>query len=666
MTTPRQYDCFPEQRPNTPLLDQAPLPAALRQLDEDQLPQLADELREHLLYCVGQSGGHFGAGLGVVELTVALHYLLNTPRDKLVWDVGHQTYPHKILTGRRDDMHSMRLANGLSGFPKRKESEYDTFGVGHSSTSISAALGMALAHQNEELPRQTVAVIGDGAMTAGMAFEALNHAADTKADMLVILNDNMMSISKNTGGLATYFAKIWASKTYMQLRENSKKVLSKIPPAWELARRTEEHMKGMVAPGTLFEELGFNYIGPIDGHDLSSLVPTLRNMLLMKGPRLLHITTTKGKGFAPAEADPVGYHAVNKIEKPSPDEPVLAKLETDQAAKENNQPSPQAIQTRRKPKYQDVFGQWLCDIAERDNDLIAITPAMCEGSGMVDFAERFPDRYHDVAIAEQHAVTLAGGLAAEGKKPVVAIYSTFLQRAYDQLVHDVALQNLDVTFGIDRAGLVGEDGPTHAGSFDLSFLRCIPNMLVMAPSDENETRQLLYTGYQFNGPAAIRYPRGTGPGSVIQETMTALPIGRGVVKRQGRSAAILNFGTLLPAAMAAAEKLNLSVADMRFVKPIDEALIESLAAEHDLIVTLEENAVQGGAGSAVSEYLNQSGCVVSVLQLGLPDEFVDHGKHNELLAQCGLDQQGIENSISQRLNNLFAKDSAKLVNETLS
>jgi 1-deoxy-D-xylulose-5-phosphate synthase len=666
MTTPRQYDCFPEQRPNTPLLDQAPLPAALRQLDEDQLPQLADELREHLLYCVGQSGGHFGAGLGVVELTVALHYLLNTPRDKLVWDVGHQTYPHKILTGRRDDMHSMRLANGLSGFPKRKESEYDTFGVGHSSTSISAALGMALAHQNEEPPRQTVAVIGDGAMTAGMAFEALNHAADTKADMLVILNDNMMSISKNTGGLATYFAKIWASKTYMQLRENSKKVLSKIPPAWELARRTEEHMKGMVAPGTLFEELGFNYIGPIDGHDLSSLVPTLRNMLLMKGPRLLHITTTKGKGFAPAEADPVGYHAVNKIEKPSSDEPVLAKLETDQTAKENNQPSPQAIQTRRKPKYQDVFGQWLCDMAERDNDLIAITPAMCEGSGMVDFAERFPDRYHDVAIAEQHAVTLAGGLAAEGKKPVVAIYSTFLQRAYDQLVHDVALQNLDVTFGIDRAGLVGEDGPTHAGSFDLSFLRCIPNMLVMAPSDENETRQLLYTGYQFNGPAAIRYPRGTGPGSVIQETMTALPIGRGVVKRQGRSAAILNFGTLLPAAMAAAEKLNLSVADMRFVKPIDEALIESLAAEHDLIVTLEENAVQGGAGSAVSEYLNQSGCVVSVLQLGLPDEFVDHGKHSELLAQCGLDQQGIENSISQRLNNLFAKDSAKLVNETLS
>lgn len=666
MTTPRQYDCFPEQRPNTPLLDQAPLPAALRQLDEDQLPQLADELREYLLYCVGQSGGHFGAGLGVVELTVALHYLLNTPRDKLVWDVGHQTYPHKILTGRRDDMHSMRQADGLSGFPKRKESEYDTFGVGHSSTSISAALGMALAHQNEEPPRQTVAVIGDGAMTAGMAFEALNHAADTKADMLVILNDNMMSISKNTGGLATYFAKIWASKTYMQLRENSKKVLSKIPPAWELARRTEEHMKGMVAPGTLFEELGFNYIGPIDGHDLSSLVPTLRNMLLMKGPRLLHITTTKGKGFAPAEADPVGYHAVNKIEKPSSDEPVLAKLEADQAAKENNQPSPQAIQTRRKLKYQDVFGQWLCDMAERDNDLIAITPAMCEGSGMVDFAEKFPDRYHDVAIAEQHAVTLAGGLAAEGKKPVVAIYSTFLQRAYDQLVHDVALQNLDVTFGIDRAGLVGEDGPTHAGSFDLSFLRCIPNMLVMAPSDENETRQLLYTGYQYNGPAAIRYPRGTGPGSLIQETMTALPIGRGVVKRQGRSAAILNFGTLLPAAMAAAEKLNLSVADMRFVKPIDEALIESLAAGHDLIVTLEENAIQGGAGSAVSEYLNQSGCVVSVLQLGLPDEFVDHGKHSELLAQCGLDRQGIENSISHRLNTLFAKDSAKLVNETVS
>ncbi len=636
MTKPRQYDSFPEQRPETPLLDQAPVPELLRQLNEDQLPQLADELREHLLYCVGQSGGHFGAGLGVVELTVALHYLLDTPRDKLVWDVGHQTYPHKILTGRRDAMHTMRQADGLSGFPKRKESEYDTFGVGHSSTSISAALGMALAHKDEEPPRQSVAVIGDGAMTAGMVFEALNHAADTEANMLVILNDNQMSISKNTGGLATYFAKIWASRTYTHLREGSKKVLSKIPPAWELAARTEEHMKGMVAPGTLFEELGFNYIGPIDGNDLSSLIPTLRNMLLMKGPRLLHLSTIKGKGFAPAEADPVGYHAVNKIEKP----------DTNKAS------NPDAVKAPKKPKYQDVFGQWLCDTAAQDENLIAITPAMCEGSGMVNFAKEYPERYHDVAIAEQHAVTVAGGLACEGKKPVVAIYSTFLQRAYDQLIHDVALQDLDVTFGIDRAGLVGEDGPTHAGSFDLSFLRCIPNMIVMAPSDENETRQLLYTGYQFNGPAAIRYPRGTGPGAAIEEKMQALPIGKGVLKRSGSRVALLNFGTLLPAALRAAEKLNFSVADMRFVKPIDEALIDSLASNHDLLVTLEENSIQGGAGSAVTEYLNQSSQVIPVLQLGLPDIFVDHGKHSELLAACGLDQEGIEKAINQRLASL--------------
>ena len=639
MTKPRQYDRFPEQRPETPLLDQAPVPELLRQLSEAQLPQLADELREHLLDCVGQSGGHFGAGLGVVELTVALHYLLNTPHDKLVWDVGHQTYPHKILTGRRDAMHTMRQADGLSGFPKRKESEYDTFGVGHSSTSISAALGMALAHEGEEPPRQSVAVIGDGAMTAGMVFEALNHAADTEANMLVILNDNQMSISKNTGGLATYFAKIWASRTYTHLREGSKKVLSKIPPAWELAARTEEHMKGMVAPGTLFEELGFNYIGPIDGNDLSSLIPTLRNMLLMKGPRLLHLSTIKGKGFAPAEADPVGYHAVNKIEKPDT----------------NKTSNPDSAQAPKKPKYQDVFGQWLCDMAAQDEDLIAITPAMCEGSGMVSFAEQYPERYHDVAIAEQHAVTVAAGLACEGKKPVVAIYSTFLQRAYDQLIHDVALQDLDVTFGIDRAGLVGEDGPTHAGSFDLSFLRCIPNMIVMSPSDENETRQLLYTGYQFKGPAAIRYPRGTGPGTTIEEAMQALPLGKGLLRRSGSRVAILNFGTLLPGALRAAEKLNFSVADMRFVKPIDEALIDSLASSHDLLVTLEENSIQGGAGGAVTEYLNQSGQVIPVLQLGLPDIFVEHGKHSELLAACGLDQDGIELAINQRLKILASK-----------
>ena len=642
MTKPRQYHCFPDQRPETPLLDLAPLPELLRDLDESQLPQLADELRAHLLYCVGQSGGHFGAGLGVVELTVALHYLLDTPRDKIVWDVGHQTYPHKILTGRRESMLSMRQTDGLAGFPKRSESEYDSFGVGHSSTSISAALGMAISYKDEQPPRQTVAVIGDGAMTAGMVFEALNHAADTDANMLVIVNDNMMSISKNTGGLATYFSKIWASKTYIQLREGSKKVLSKIPPAWELAQRTEEHMKGMVAPGTLFEEMGFNYIGPIDGHDLESLVPTLRNMLLMKGPRLLHINTTKGKGFAPAEADPVGYHAVNKIEQP-------IKAATIKDAEELIE---QVIPPTKKIKYQDIFGQWLCDMAVQDDKLIGITPAMCEGSGMVEFSKRFHDRYYDVAIAEQHAVTFAAGLACEGKKPVVAIYSTFLQRAYDQLIHDVALQNLDVTFGIDRAGLVGEDGPTHAGSFDLSFLRCIPNIIVMAPSDENETRQLLYTGYQFNGPAAVRYPRGVGPGKPISTKMEALPIGQGILRRSGQRVAILNFGTLLDRAIEAAEQHDYTVADMRFVKPLDEGLIDSLASSHDLLVTLEENTTQGGAGSAVLEYLQQTGITAPILQLGLPDRFVDHGKHKDLLASCGLDKAGIEQAIKRRLVTL--------------
>ena len=642
MTKPRQYHCFPDQRPETPLLDIAPLPELLRDLDESQLSQLADELRAYLLYCVGQSGGHFGAGLGVVELTVALHYLLDTPRDKIVWDVGHQTYPHKILTGRRDSMLSMRQTDGLAGFPKRSESEYDSFGVGHSSTSISAALGMAISYKDEEPPRQTVAVIGDGAMTAGMVFEALNHAADTDANMLVIVNDNMMSISKNTGGLATYFSKIWASKTYIQLREGSKKVLSKIPPAWELAQRTEEHMKGMVAPGTLFEEMGFNYIGPIDGHDLDSLIPTLRNMLLMKGPRLLHINTTKGKGFAPAEADPVGYHAVNKIEQPIK----AATIKDAEGLIE------QVIPPTKKIKYQDIFGQWLCDMAAQDDKLIGITPAMCEGSGMVEFSKRFHDRYYDVAIAEQHAVTFAAGLACEGKKPVVAIYSTFLQRAYDQLIHDVALQNLDVTFGIDRAGLVGEDGPTHAGSFDLSFLRCVPNIIVMAPSDENETRQLLYTGYQFNGPAAVRYPRGVGPGKPISTKMEALPIGQGILRRSGQRVAILNFGTLLDRAIEAAEQHDYTVADMRFVKPLDEGLIDSLASSHDLLVTLEENTTQGGAGSAVLEYLQQTSITAPILQLGLPDRFVDHGKHNDLLASCGLDKAGIEQAIKRRLLTL--------------
>lgn len=624
-----KFDEIPRQRPLTPLLDGIDSPVQLRHLDPEQLPQLVDELRQFLLYTVGQTGGHFGAGLGVVELTVALHYIFNTPEDRLVWDVGHQTYPHKILTGRREQMLSMRSQHGLAGFPKRTESDYDTFGVGHSSTSISAALGMALAARQQGIDRKTVAVIGDGAMTGGMAFEALNHAAHTDANMLVILNDNQMSISRNTGGLNTYFSKIWASKTYTSLRKNSKKVLSKIPPAWDFARRVEEHMKGMVAPGTLFEELGFNYIGPIDGHDLPTLMQTITNMADLPGPQMLHIITQKGKGFSPAEQDPVNYHAINKIEATPP----VATVSKPPAG----------------PKYQRVFGDWLCDMAARDDRLIGITPAMGEGSGMIEFSERFPDRYHDVAIAEQHAVTLAAGMACDGLKPVVAIYSTFLQRAYDQLIHDVALQNLDVTFGIDRAGLVGEDGPTHAGSFDLSYLRCIPNLLVMAPSDENETRQLLYTGFCHQGPAAIRYPRGRGPGARIETAMQALPIGKGVIRREGAGVAILSFGTLLPAALAAAEALDATVADMRFVKPLDQELVDHLASSHQLLVTLEENVVAGGAGAAVAEHLNQACSTVPLLHLGLPDQFIDHGTHSDLLAACGLDSSGIERAVVDRL-----------------
>lgn len=635
------FNEIPHTRPDTPLLDNINQTAQLRELSEEQLPQLVDELRAYLLFSVGQTGGHFGAGLGVVELTVALHYLYNTPDDRIVWDVGHQTYPHKILTGRREQMHSMRQQEGLAGFPKRAESEYDTFGVGHSSTSISAALGMAIAARDQDLDRKSVAVIGDGAMTAGMAFEALAHAAHVDADMLVVLNDNQMSISHNTGGLNTYFSKIWASKTYTGLREGSKKVLSRLPPAWDLAQRLEEHMKGMVAPGTLFEELGFNYIGPIDGHDLPNLISTMRNMRELKGPQLLHIITQKGKGFGPAEKDPVGYHAINKIEATPPVSPAPKK--------------PDAA----KRKYQDIFGDWLCDMAANDDKLIGITPAMCEGSGMTQFATDYANRFHDVAIAEQHAVTLAAGMACDGLKPVVAIYSTFLQRAYDQLIHDVALQELDVTFAIDRAGLVGEDGPTHAGSFDISFLRCIPNMLVMTPSDENETRQLLYTGYQFQGPAAIRYPRGTGPGANIEHNMTALEIGKAVSKREGSKVALLNFGTLLPAAMAAASQLNATVIDMRFAKPLDQDMIVRMAESHDLLVTLEENSIAGGAGAGVSEYLNQAGINQNVLHLGLPDIFIDHGKHQDLLAECGLDATGIQQSIEKRLDILQSTTQTK-------
>ena len=631
----KTYTDIPHSRPATPLLDMVNAPADLRTLNADELVQLTDELRLFMLFCVGKTGGHFGAGLGVTELTVALHYVFNTPNDRLVWDVGHQTYPHKILTGRREQMLSMRQKDGLSGFPKRSESEFDTFGVGHSSTSISAALGMAMASAQLDESRKTVAIMGDGAMTAGMAFEAINHASHVDKDLLVILNDNQMSISKNVGGLSTYFSKLWASRFYNQLRERGKKALSSLPHAKNFVRRTEEYMKSMVSPATIFEELGFYYIGPIDGHDLPLLVQTLTNLKAIKGPVMLHIITHKGKGFAPAENDPVGYHALNKIE---PKQAVL--VAADEPPK------------KAKPKYQKVFGDWLCDMAAEDQRLIGITPAMCDGSGMNEFAEQFPDRYEDVAIAEQHAVTLAAGMACEGLKPVVAIYSTFLQRAYDQLIHDVAIQNLDVLFALDRAGLVGEDGATHAGAYDISYLRCIPNMLLMAPSDENETRQLLYTGYMYSGPAAVRYPRGTGPGATIQKEMSAVPIGKGIVVREGAGAAILNFGTLLDSAVTVANQLNSTVADMRFIKPIDKELIRSLAETHDLLVTLEENSIAGGAGSGVIEFLAAEGIVMPVLQLGLPDKLIDHGTHAEQLVSINLDTASIQSAIVNRLKQL--------------
>ncbi|MFT4824624.1 MAG: 1-deoxy-D-xylulose-5-phosphate synthase [Halioglobus sp.] len=605
--------------PYTPHLSRIDGGAQLRELDARQLLELAQELRAFVLYSVGQTGGHFGAGLGVIELTIALHYIYNTPEDRIVWDVGHQTYPHKILTGRMQQMHTMRQAGGLAGFPKRGESEFDTFGVGHSSTSISAAMGMALAAKNQGVNRKVIAVIGDGAITGGMAIEALAHAGHVRPNMLVILNDNQMSIGHNKGGLATYFAKIWASKTYIAMREGSKRVLEHIRPAWELAKRTEEHMKGMVAPGTLFEELGFNYIGPLDGHDLPGLIQTLENMKDLEGPQLLHIRTMKGKGFLPAEQDPVGYHAINKID-PKPKGPKLA-----------NTPV-----TASRPKYQAVFGRWLCDMAEQDQNLIGITPAMCEGSGMVEFSERFPERYYDVAIAEQHAITLAAGMACDGAKPVVAIYSTFLQRGYDQLIHDVALQNLDVTFAIDRAGLVGQDGPTHHGAFDLSFLRCIPNMVIGAPSDENECRQMLYTAYRYQGPAAIRYPRGTGPGASIEKEMTELEIGKAVERRIGSQVAILNFGTQLHEAASAAEQLDVTLVDMRWVKPLDETLVLKLAQEYELLVTIEENAVAGGAGSAVSEFLQSHDARVRIAHIGIGDAYVNHGEHATQLRDEGL------------------------------
>lgn len=636
------YSDIPLTRPSTPLLDAINTPAQLRALPAAELEHVADELRAYMLYSVGQSGGHFGAGLGVVELTIALHYVFNTPHDRLVWDVGHQTYPHKILTGRREALPSIRQGGGLSGFPNKAESEYDTFGVGHSSTSLSAALGMAIGSamdnmaqnqgQESQPARRCVAIIGDGAMTAGMAFEALNHIAHVDLDMLVVLNDNNMSISKNVGGLATYFSKLWSSRPYNLFRESAKRLLRAFPSTSGIVRKTEELMKALVAPGIIFEELGFTYIGPIDGHNIPLLVQTLENLKQVTGPVLLHIATQKGKGFLPAEKDPISYHALNKI-PPADSVPLTA---TQSAA-------------AKLPKYQQVFGDWLCDMAKDHPDLVAITPAMSEGSGMVEFAQRYPKQFHDVAIAEQHAVTLAAGIACEGKKPVVAIYSTFLQRAYDQLIHDVALQNLDVLFAIDRAGLVGEDGATHAGSFDISFLRCIPNVVVMAPSDENEARQMLYTGYLHNGPAAVRYPRGTGPGAKIVQELSALPIGKGRLCREGQRIAILNFGALLPTAAKVAEALNTSLADMRFVKPLDTQLINTLAADHQLIVTLEENAVAGGAGAAVSEYFAAQGILIDVLHLGLPDSFIDHDKHAAQITAVGLDEMSITARITQRL-----------------
>ncbi|TNF34551.1 MAG: 1-deoxy-D-xylulose-5-phosphate synthase [Gammaproteobacteria bacterium] len=613
-----------ESTPGFTLLESIDSPNDLRQLHEDQLPQLADELRRFLIQSVASTGGHLSAGLGTVELTLALHYVFNTPRDKLVWDVGHQTYPHKIITGRREQMGSMRQYQGLSGFPKREESPYDSFGVGHSSTSISAALGMSLAAARNGSNQKTVAIIGDGAMTAGMAFEALNHAGDTDADMLVILNDNEMSISPNVGALSKHLAKLLSGKLYSSMRSGSKKVLKQFPNMWELARRAEEHMKGMMVPGTLFEELGFNYYGPVDGHDIPTLITMLRNLKDQNGPNLLHVVTHKGKGFKPAEDNPCLYHGVGSFDPETGN-----KLD----------------KSSGKPTYTEVFSRWVCDMAEQDQRLMAITPAMREGSGLVEFSRRFPKRYHDVGIAEQHAVTLAAGMACEGLKPVVAIYSTFLQRAYDQLIHDVALQNLPVLFAIDRAGLVGADGPTHAGSFDLSYLRCIPNMLIMAPADEDECRMMLTTGFYHDGPAAVRYPRGQGPGAVVATELKSLHIGKGVICREGSKIALLAFGSMLGPALSAGDKLDATVVNMRFVKPLDASLIRELAGKHDLLVTLEENAVMGGAGSAVNEYLQQQLIPVPVLNLGLPDEFIEHGSSDKLLARCGLDADGIIQAI---------------------
>ncbi|MBV2235793.1 MAG: 1-deoxy-D-xylulose-5-phosphate synthase [Sterolibacterium sp.] len=614
---------------STPLLDTIASPADLRQLAPAELPRLAQELRDFLIESVAQTGGHLSSNLGTVELTLALHYVYNTPEDRLVWDVGHQTYTHKIITGRRAGMARLRMQDGVSGFPRRCESPYDTFGVGHSSTSISAALGMAVAARNKQESRNVVAIIGDGAMSAGQAFEALNNAGVIDANLLVILNDNDMSISPPVGALNKYLARLLSGQTFNAARRAGEKVLSLVPSVLELARRAEEHVKGMVVPGTMFEELGFNYIGPIDGHDLDSLIPTLQNLRELDGPQFLHIVTRKGQGYKLAEADPVLYHGVAKFDCTGGIQPASGS----------------------KPSYTKIFGDWLCDMAAQDERLIGITPAMCEGSGLSRFACEYPQRYHDVGIAEQHALTFAAGLACEGMKPVVAIYSTFLQRAYDQLIHDVALQELPVVLAIDRGGLVGADGATHNGAFDLSFLTCIPNMLVMTPSDEQECRDMLTTAYQHDGPSAVRYPRGSGPGVAVDDKLTALPIGKGEIHRHSKQpetaprVALLAFGSMLAPALAAAEQLDATVANMRFVKPLDTDLLHSLAANHTLLVSIEENSIIGGAGSEIARHLAQAGISTPLLRLGLPDRFIDHGDCTALLGQLGLDAQGISNSI---------------------
>lgn len=621
------------------LLDQIITPADLRALDEDQLPQVADELREFLLQAISKSGGHLSAGLGCVELTVALHYCYETPHDRLIWDVGHQAYPHKILTGRRDRIGTIRKTGGLAPFPKRGESEYDTFGVGHSSTSIGAGLGMALASAHNNIDRRVVSVIGDGAMTAGMAFEALNHGGSLNPSMLVVLNENQMSISPNVGAITKILARMMIGPTVTNIRERGKQMMHRDSRVWRFMSRWEEHVKGMIVPSTLFEEFGYNYLGPIDGHDLQVLVRTLRTIQTVEGPNLLHIITSKGKGYPPAEQDPVKYHAVG------PFNPETGIVQTKPAIKP-------------PPTYTQVFGQWLCDMAEQDERLLAITPAMREGSGLVEFSRRFPGRYFDVSIAEQHAVTLAAGMACEKTRPVVAIYSTFLQRAYDQLIHDVAVQNLPVLFAIDRAGLVGSDGPTHAGSFDLSFMRCIPNMLIMAPGDENECRHMLYTGFQHPGPAAVRYPRGTGPGKPVESGMRLMPIGKAEVIKRGNGVAILAFGSSLEPATEVATRLGASLVNMRFIKPLDADVITEMAHSHDLLVTVEENAVAGGAGSAVNELLAATGIAVSILNIGIPDRYIEHGSREDCLVMAGLDANGIHQQVNNRLKDINTTQSA--------